>query len=316
MGLEKQFAPVYLFYGFEKFLLQQALQKLSQAFLTEEEQDFNLIRLEGDSVSPEEIVEAANTMPFFGSHRLVIVKDIVSSLKHHEETALLKYLSQPLDSTCLVLIAGEQVDKRRKLFKACQKFGKVREFAPLKLPELRQWVRKRVQISPAALELLLSRSGNNLLILEQELNKLQTLQSPITLAMVQNLTPVPLEENIFKVAENICSRQTRLSFQGLQDLLQLKQPPQLILASLAASFREIYRVKTALSQQKSDQQIMAELGLPFYALKRIKKQAVSPAEAQKALLYLQKIDRQIKQGQRDFKASLEEFILTFSLKQP
>ncbi|MCQ2559671.1 MAG: DNA polymerase III subunit delta, partial [Clostridia bacterium] len=256
---------------------------------------------------------AANTLPFFGSRRLVIVKDIFNALKNNDESELLEYLNQPLASTCLVLIAGEQVDKRRKLFKSCQKVGKVLEFAPLKPEALRQWVKSQGSIAPAALELLLRRLGNNLLALEQELNKLQTLQSPITLAMVQKLTPIPLEENIFKVVESICNRQTRLSFQGLQDLLQLKQPPQLILASLAARFREIYRIKTALAEQKSDQQIMAELSLPAYALKKIKKQAISPAEAQRALLYLQKIDRQTKQGQRDFAASLEEFILTFSL---
>ncbi|MCW2278120.1 DNA polymerase III subunit delta [Heliophilum fasciatum] len=68
-------APVYILTGEDPFLLQELYGRLTAWFLAMPSGDFNFDRLEGDT-SAEALTELAQTPPFLGERRLVVVRDL------------------------------------------------------------------------------------------------------------------------------------------------------------------------------------------------------------------------------------------------
>ena len=70
----KQLAPFYLFYGPGEFRLEKVLDKIRDLFIPESARDFNIEILYGGEVDPTEIINRAQTIPFLGQNRLIIVR--------------------------------------------------------------------------------------------------------------------------------------------------------------------------------------------------------------------------------------------------
>jgi DNA polymerase-3 subunit delta len=81
---------------------------------------FNVDRIDAETASPAEIVDAANQLPVLAPRRLVVVRGAERLLRAEadagEEGALARYLEHPSPQTCLVLL-GEKPDGRLRLAK-------------------------------------------------------------------------------------------------------------------------------------------------------------------------------------------------------
>jgi DNA polymerase-3 subunit delta len=66
--------PAYLVAGEEPLLRDDALAALRGAVLADAAVDFNLDRLDGDSVKPGVLTDAVRTLPVMAPRRLVIVE--------------------------------------------------------------------------------------------------------------------------------------------------------------------------------------------------------------------------------------------------
>jgi DNA polymerase-3 subunit delta len=229
-----------------------------------------------------DIVDMANTLPVFADKRLVIVKN-APFLNHTgkegekgkysgEEERLLKYLSNPLQSTCLVFWQKGAVDKRRKIFKALSAAGQVLEIGPLKGTELSNWIVEEARkigkkFEPKALEYIIVNSGNHLRNLKNELEKLSLYSGEnkvITYEMVKNLVVLSVEGNIFNLVDSIGSRKGDNALFELTNLLDCGEPPVRILYMIARQFRLILLVKESAQRGLTEKQITTELGLhPF-----------------------------------------------------
>ncbi|ACV63999.1 DNA polymerase III, delta subunit [Desulfofarcimen acetoxidans DSM 771] len=67
--------PVYLLYGQEVYLLNEAIKNFKKIVLNEETGDFNFDLINGEETTPEDIVSLAQNLPFMAEKRLVVVKD-------------------------------------------------------------------------------------------------------------------------------------------------------------------------------------------------------------------------------------------------
>ena len=68
------FQPVYLLYGEEAYLKNQYKKKLQQA-LSREGDTMNAAYYEGKNINPGEIIDLAETLPFFAEHRLILIEN-------------------------------------------------------------------------------------------------------------------------------------------------------------------------------------------------------------------------------------------------
>jgi DNA polymerase-3 subunit delta len=124
---------VHLIWGSEGVLLDRAVDRLKARLAAVADLDFNLDVFDGETSAADDIVGAANTLPFMSERRLVIVRH-VERMPASGQTIVAEYAEDPSPLTVLVLVATK-IDKRTRLYKAVDKTGKVSEFVAPKRTE-------------------------------------------------------------------------------------------------------------------------------------------------------------------------------------
>ncbi len=326
-------APVYLLYGEEDYLKNQALKKFKDALLPQGMEDFNLDLLEGKQVTAANVVDTASTMPFMAEKRLVIVEEALffqarrkkkDQEEDEEESStgddiLLEYLKNPATSTCLIFLAAEGVDKRKKIYKSVEKVGQVVELAPLKSGPLVSWIEEkaataRVKISPDAVGNLVALVGSNLYQMANELDKLATYVGgggEITPQTVDELVSKTAESSVFQLVDAVAEKRFQEALQVLKEMLLLGEAPVKILILLARQVRLMLLAKHMIKQGYSEKQVAGELRIhPFVAQKCIKQgRNFGEEELHNSLEVLTRLDLEIKRGQQDPVLGLELFII-------
>ncbi|PPA71471.1 DNA polymerase III subunit delta [Jeotgalibacillus proteolyticus] len=325
---QKKFAPVYLVYGDEPFLIKETKQILLQHAILEQEMDFNFSSYDledGDTL--ELAMEDAETFPFMGERRVVFIHNpqFLTAEKKKEKaetnlTSLQSYLESPAPYTILVLIAPyEKLDERKKITKQLKKSATVLEAKKLKEHDIRTWVKQRagqagVQIQEAAAEKIVELAGTNLFMLAGEIDKLSLYAletSEITVEMVEKLTARSIEQNVFDLIDRAVHNRIDEALQLYWDLLKQKEEPLKILALLAGQFRLIYQVKSLASKGYGQQQIASQLKVHPFRVKLAAKhaQAFSSSKLSSIMLSLAQCDLDMKTSGFN-KEMVIEFFLT------
>lgn len=169
--------PVYLIAGEDELKRETVMKRLHARLSKMGDLSFNSETFSGLSCSGEEVVTAANTLPFASSVRLVEVHD-VDKLKKADSEILISYLKQPSETTVLAL-EGQKVAKNTRLYKAVAAFGKkaVIDCAPFARKDLGNAVRSMavghgITLTQGAAATLIDLVGTNTVALDAELKKL------------------------------------------------------------------------------------------------------------------------------------------------
>lgn len=168
-----KFRQAYLLYGQERYLRRQYRDKLQKALCAEGD-SMNVHFYEGKDLSVEEIIDQAETMPFFADRRVIFITD--SGLFKSGGEKMAQYLSNPSESVVFVFTESE-VDKRSKLYKALQAKGYAAEFAEQDERTLKRWVagilgKEGLKITENTVQLFLSKTGTDMENIQMELEKL------------------------------------------------------------------------------------------------------------------------------------------------
>ncbi|MHB8171727.1 MAG: DNA polymerase III subunit delta [Thermincolia bacterium] len=325
-------APVYLLYGEEDYLKHQAIAKLKEVLLPQGMEDFNLDLLDGKQVTVANVVDTASTLPFMADKRLVIVEEASifqarrkkKEQEEEEESSagddiLQQYLNNPATSTCLIFLAAEGVDKRKKIYKLVEKVGQVVEFTPLKSGPLVQWVEdraaaSRVKVNREAVGNLVALVGSNLYQMANELDKLATYVGDggeITSQVVEELVSKTSESSVFQLVDAVAEKRFQEALQILKEMLLYGEVPVKILILLARQVRLMLLAKNLIRQGYSEKQVAGDLRVhPFVAQKCIKQgRNFSEEELLNSLTTLTRMDIDIKRGQQDPVLGLELFIM-------
>ncbi len=177
----QQFSSLYLLYGEEAYLRRQYKEKLVKA-LVRQGDTMNYRAIEGKEFRQEEIVDLAETLPFFADRRVILLENSGVFLGKKEGgypgdlDKLEAYLGEVSPSTCLIFVEPA-VDKRNRLFKQLRQFGRVIEFPRQNREILEKWIlsvlkREKKKITRDALDRLLDQVGNDMEALSRELEKL------------------------------------------------------------------------------------------------------------------------------------------------
>ena len=85
-----QFKQIYLLYGEEQYLIRQYRDKLKHA-LAADDDTMNFSAFSGSDINQKEIIDLAETLPFFADRRLILIED----------SGLFKKAPKNLPITCL-----------------------------------------------------------------------------------------------------------------------------------------------------------------------------------------------------------------------
>ena len=106
-----QFKPVYLLYGEEAFLKKSYKKRLKEAIVGDDTMNFH--QFEGKGLDLKEIISLADTMPFFGERRLILLEDS-GLFKGGGGELLVEYLPGMPDTSVMVFVESEVGANKRK----------------------------------------------------------------------------------------------------------------------------------------------------------------------------------------------------------
>ncbi|MCQ2500203.1 MAG: DNA polymerase III subunit delta [Lachnospiraceae bacterium] len=268
---KRQFKRVYLLYGEEKYLKEQYKKKLLSALGTEED-TMNFSRFEGKGISEAELIDLAETLPFFSEYRVILLED--TGFFKNKTEKLAAYLENPPDH--LVMIFSEQeVDKRNKLFKTVGKTGYPAEFGVQKADVLMRWVlgmlnREHKKITRPVMELFLEKTGTDMGQISQELEKLLSYTMGREVIREEDVLTIctnRVENQIFAMVRAVSEKKQKRALQLYYDLLALKEPPMRILYLLAREMNLLLQVKEMKNAGFDQKTIASKAGIAPFAVR-------------------------------------------------
>ncbi len=267
-----QFKQCYLLYGEEAYLKGQYRDRLVRA-ATADGDPMNFSSYSGKQINPAELVDLAETLPFFAERRVILVQDS-GFFKSSCET-IADYLPQANASTCFIFVESE-VDKRTKAYKAVQKAGAAVEFKTQKEAVLTRWVLGRIgkdkkRITKEAMQLFLDRTGTDMGNIDRELEKLlcYTLdRDAIEAADVKDIVTERPENRIFEMVDAVSMHNQKKALELYYDLLTLKEAPMRILYLIARQLRILCEVKELSSKGYGSRDMAGRIGIPEFAVRK------------------------------------------------
>jgi DNA polymerase-3 subunit delta len=282
-GKTQDLKPVYLILSTQPMLVEQALTRLRSRVAEVADLDFNFQAFDGENTDVDEVISAANTLPFASEHRLVIVRNI-EKLNKDGLDALAAYVADPSPTTVLALV-GEKLAKNTRLFKAVDKTGGVLERSAPKGRELIGSVRSMFAdrgrtLDIAGAELLVQSVGKDLQRISVEIDKTIAYagdRTAITRDDIDSIVASTAATSVFEFTEALGDRDCRRALTLLDGLLRDGGSTELGVHVMAVrAVRDLITARSLLDRgQGSSVELARVLGRQEWQIRKLPKQARS-----------------------------------------
>ena len=312
------FRTAYLLYGEEAYLKKQYKDKL-RAALWQEGDTMNAAFYQGKNTNPKELIDLAETMPFFADHRLILVED--SGFFKSGADDLAEYMEHVPDTTTFVFVETE-VDKRSRMYKALKNHGRIVEFAAQNQELLTRWMlgrlkRENKNITKAAIQEFFDRVGTDMGTLDREMEKLICYcmdRDVIELPDVEAVCPQAVTNRVFDMVSAIVECRRKDALEMYYDLLALKEPPLRILFLITRQYNILMQLKDLRRKGMNNSAMAKAAGIPPFAVSKSLGQAsrLSIDSIKKILAYSVEMEEAVKTGQMNEQIAVELVIIEAS----
>ncbi len=309
------FQPVYLLCGEERYLRKQYKDKLKAALCAPED-NLNNHFYEGKNLPMGEIIDLAETLPFFAERRVIIIEN--SGLFKSGGEQMAEYLNVQNGSTVFIFVESE-VDKRSKLYKAVGSNGSVVEFVAQDENTLKRWVagilkREGKKVTENTVQFFLSKTGTDMENIYMELEKLICYcmdTEVVTSQDVEAICTTRITSHIFDMVDAIADRRSKAALELYYDLLALKEPPMRILFLIARQCNILLQVKEMKGKGFSGKDMASAIGVPAFALNKYITQAgkFKTAVLKSAVVKCVDAEEAVKTGRMNDVMSVEMLIM-------
>ncbi len=308
--------PFYLVLGPEQYQCRLAVDLLRSKILSPGSEAFDYSEFAAGDASIDEIIDAANTFPMVSRRRLVLVTE-AEKLKDSDQESLLNALKNISPRGVLILVA-EDLDHRKRFYKALRDMNCVAEFPKLKGVALEQWAesfvrRQGYRISSSAIRKIVELAGSDLQSLASELEKLLLYagkEKNIQDSAIDDLVRASRQHNIFELIGALGRRDRNGALRSLANLLSMGEHPLVIVTMMARHCRQILIAREYLSKGSSPRDIAIAAQIPSFILDQFLSQAraADSAIVQEMYIRLADIDRRLKSSSGDGRILLENLI--------
>jgi DNA polymerase-3 subunit delta len=310
----------YILHGENDLQIQETLNEvIEKTGIAPDFRDLNTEVLEGQ-VAFGDLRRACSTMPFLGEGRIVIAYDLLSKVKGAAAREIADYLPSLPPTTHLIFVEHKKLSKRHLVLKeAGRSKAQVVHFDAPDARALPGWISARTQryggqIEPRAAALLAQNIGDNLRLLDQEIQKLLLYAGDdrrIALEDVRVMVPyVESADVIFQMVDALGQRDPRQAAAYLHRLLAVGEHPLRIFGMVVRQFRLLMQVRWLMDQHYPQQQIVSRLKLHPFVVRKVHGQAArfTPVQLRDAYRQLKEIDLAIKKGQVPQETALDLLI--------
>ena len=321
---------IYFFYGEDNFRINKEIEKIKSGTLSENEYDFNFDKL--IAPSPQEFLNIAESYPAFTEKRVVQAEDFDDSFLNDE--SILEYVKSPSPSTLAVFYYNEpKINENWKFFKELKnkgyfKLNKIRKLYDNEIPSyIKNLAREKgISISEESAYYIMRYTGNNLLNIDSELDKISSginvssksadpkVKTEVPIEKIKSLISFSKKFSVFDLTDKILDRDFRAAFSMFDVLYADGEEPIKIIAILYNDLKKLHRAKI---QRKSGMNIETILSsntvLPFLKGKFLKRLSLFNAkELRNMVKLLEDADLKLKTTSYPPDLIFEEFIFKLS----
>lgn len=325
-----QLKPIYLLLGTETYFIEEVRATLLKYVVPEEDQDLNVGTYNMDEVPLGSALEDAESLPFFGDRRLVIIDNPVfltgekqKGNLEHDVAWLETYLENPSDTTVLAIFAPyEKLDNRKKISKLLKKHATLIDVQTLEADASRRFLSQMItnagyKMDRETVQFFFERIEDRLSTGVHELEKLFLSardDKVITKKMIEDLVPRNLEQNIFEIVTHVMKKDATRAIGIYRDLLLQKEEPIKINAILLGQFRLLIQVYLLAKQGYQQPDMAKVLKIHPYRVKLANQQIrkMNGERLMKAYLGLVETETKMKTGDGMKEVQFELFMLQYA----
>lgn len=312
---------LYLLHGENTLERRERLNAIvEESGLDPQLRDVNLTIVEGP-VSPRELRQVCQAMPFLGTVRVVVARNAVAAARAQELRELASVFGNLPTSTWLIFEEDRTLPSRHPfLMQVAEVGGVVSHFSLPKARDLPSWIRQRASIlgkdidAPAAAALA-QNIGSNLLLLDQELRKLLLYtgdRKRITLDDVRQAVPyVRTADVMFRMVDALGHRDRRRAAIYLHQLLEVGEHPLGVFGMIVRQFRLLIQVRWLMDRGVPQATIIKRLGLSPFVVGKIYEQAArfTVDQLRRAYRILASTDLAVKRSEMPVETALDLLVV-------
>jgi DNA polymerase-3 subunit delta len=321
--------PVYLVTGAEQWLRDQVVAELRAAALGGGVAAFNEDKFTAGEADVDKVISAARTVPMMASRRFVLVRsaerwdasgagDDDDGKRESPIDRLMRYVTEPVDSTCLVIVATK-VDGRRKLATVAKKEGFVVQCEPLDSRKLTAWIVAQCRSRGHAIdhdvaELLGEIAGPDMACLGDAVERLSLFVgagAAITEAAVAECVARVRTADTWALVDAVGARDLGAASRLLSEVYDARDRGLPLLGAVAWSIRQLARFQAGMEAGMGQDEAAKAAGVypPFRARELAQKlKAFRPRELERWLLVLAETDVALKSSRRPADAILYDML--------
>lgn len=316
--------PIRVFYGDNEYSKKKTLENIIKEVLGNNVSDLNYETYYSDEIDLTSILEKAYIESFFTSKRIIVIKflsiEYLEDLSDVDKKALLKYIKSPSNTALLILLIYKDTFRKTKGFlNELAKYIEITEFKLPKEQEIIFFIKDKCKkfgknIAKDAIDILVEKSGNDLLNLENELNKLFLYvkdKSYIDAKDIENVIIDSKTRNIFELTTFVGLKKLNDSLIILNNIFKQEEDASVILVSIVRHFRRIWITKSLAAKGKREFEIAKALKVKEYFVYNVLKQINNFSYDDLAGNFekLLKVDLNIKTSSISSRFILEELII-------
>ena len=320
---------IYLFYGEEKYLLENTVKKIKKLF-GELVLGINYIQINETNIN--NLISDIETPAFGFDKKLIVIKNAGLLKKERKANSkgnnelqkkIADYIEENINiinSTTVLIFIEDDVSKC-ELQKIIEKNGVVCNFELLKPIDIKRKIksicnRYEVNIDDKTLQLFIETCGTNMQVLINEIRKLIEYAGSggtITKESIDKLSIKEFDSVIFDLTDDLGKRNIREALEILKELIYNKEPIQKILITLYNHFKKIYLTKLAMEYRTDVLNVLKLKPNQTFLVSKYKKQAeyFKTNELRNILGELINLDKNYKSGLIDINIGLEAILCAY-----
>ncbi len=324
-NLKKDFKPIYVIAGKDPAMVNMQCDKLMDGLLSHQDRSMALFDADPEKVTISQIFDELRTLPFLADKRVVLLKNADKFITTDNRSYFENYFKNPCKSSVLVMTVSTW-RSNTKLAKQLINVGELinaESPKPWHLPAemikyAKQTYKKTLSLQSA--QLLVELLGDNLPILQNEVDKLALLvgeNNSITSENIESLTGRNRVFNVFGVIDAALTGQIDKAISRLRNMFASDKSAEFTaVGAFEYQLNKMFKAKAMLQDNQNPMQIAAKLSI--YGKKDNFFRIVGKLSQKQIGDMIQKLavtDFEIKTGQTTAKVAIERLVLKLSFTQ-
>ena len=326
----QEYLPVYLLKGNEPYLKLNYANLLAGSVVPAGLEVFNYHKLDGETVTMNELVECVEALPAMCERTCVLVHDLdFEKLSDPDREALVDLLSDAPDTCTLIFWQDtvgfpQKTKKMKELLALIDEAGAVVDLDARTRQDLVKFVvtecgKSDRVISAYTAEYLIDNVGEDMSNLVTEIEKLCNFaEREITQADIDSVCIRSLEATAFQMIDALLDNQFDRVFRSLGILFDMKTEPMMILGALVSTYSDMYRAKVVAhegGQQRDLKKLFPQTYKSDFKLRNAFRRAgrFSMPALRKSLELLAEADTKLKSTSEDHRTVFEKLMIELAL---